>query len=111
MPGHPSIILQTRSISSLTPSKPPNVSVPFAELIFLDIRLKGSLLSTRAEAQRMLEIVAEHNISVKTNPFFGLHEILKLVELAHSGKMAGKGVVIADEVEIKRREECGSIAS
>ena len=89
---------------SLTPSKPPNVSVPFVELIFRDIRLKGSLISTRAEAQRMLEMVAEHNISVKTNPFFGLQEIPKLVKLAHSGKMAGKGVVIVDEDEIKRHK-------
>ena len=96
---------------SLTPPKPPNVSVPFAELIFRDIRLKGSLISTRAEAQRMLEMVAEHKISVKTNPFFGLHEIPKLVELAHSGKMAGKGVVIVDEEEIKRRKEGASIAT
>lgn len=38
----------------------------------------------------MLDIVAEHNISVKTNAFKGLKEIPKLVELAHGGKMAGK---------------------
>ena len=57
----------------------------------------------------MLEMVAEHNITVKTNPFFGLHEIPKLVELAHSGKMAGKGVVIVDQDEIKRRKEGISI--
>ena len=52
----------------------------------------------------MLEMVAEHNIAVKTNPFLGLHELPKLLELAHSGKMAGKGVVILDEDEIKRRK-------
>ena len=85
--------------------------MPFAELIFRDIRLKGSLISTRAEAQHMLEIVAEHNITVKTNPFFGLHAIPKLLELAHSGKMAGKCVVIVDEEEIKRRKEGASIAT
>ena len=53
----------------------------------------------------MLQMVADHNISVKTNPFFGLEEIPKLVELAESGKMAGKGVVIVDEQEIKRVKE------
>ena len=52
----------------------------------------------------MLEMVAEHNITVKTNPLLGLHELPKLLELAHSGKMAGKGVVIVDEDEIKRRK-------
>lgn len=52
----------------------------------------------------MLETVAEHSISVKTNPFFGLREVPKLIELAHSGKMQGKAVVIVDEEEMKRRK-------
>ena len=50
----------------------------------------------------MLQMVADHHIVVKTNPFFGLGEIPKLVELAESGTMAGKGVVIIDEEEVKR---------
>lgn len=53
----------------------------------------------------MLQMVAEHNISVKTNPFYGLHEIPKLVELAESGKMAGKGVIIVDFEEVKKVKE------
>jgi propanol-preferring alcohol dehydrogenase len=44
----------------------------------------------------MLEVVAEHKISVLTNPFQGLDKIPELVELAHSGKMKGKGIVIVD---------------
>ena len=83
-------------------AQPDFVSIPFAELIFRDIRVKGSLISSRTEAQRMLDLVAKHDISVKTNPFFGLKEIPKLVELAHSGKMAGKGVVIVEEKEIEK---------
>ncbi|KAL8842216.1 MAG: hypothetical protein Q9170_000622 [Blastenia crenularia] len=86
-------------------AQPPEVSIPFAELIFRDIRVHGSLIGPRYEAQRMLEFVAEHNITVKTNPFFGLEEIPHLVELAHSGKMAGKGVVIVDEDEIKKEKK------
>lgn len=58
----------------------------------------------------MLDFVAEHNITVKTNPFFGLEEIPKLVELAHSGKMAGKGVVVVDEEEIRREKERRGVA-
>ncbi|KAL9597233.1 MAG: hypothetical protein Q9219_005276 [cf. Caloplaca sp. 3 TL-2023] len=79
--------------------------VQIAQLIFRDIRVHGSLIAPRHEAQRMLEFVAENNITVKTNPFFGLKEIPHLVELAHSGKMAGKGVIIVDEDEIKREKE------
>lgn len=85
--------------------QPPNVSIPFAELIFRDVRVHGSLIAPRYEAQRMLDFVAENKITVKTNPFFGLQEIPNLVELAHSGKMAGKGVVIVDEDEIRKEEE------
>lgn len=77
--------------------------------MFRDVIIKGSLICTRNEAQRMLELVAEHNISVKTNPFFGLKEIPRLLELAHSGKMAGKGVIIIDGEEMKRVKE-GSTA-
>ena len=83
-------------------AQPELVSIPFLELIFRDIRVQGSLIPSRAEAQRMLDVVAEHNITVNTNPFFGLHGIPKLVELAHSGKMAGKGVVIVEKVEIEK---------
>ena len=50
----------------------------------------------------MLKTVAEHKISVKTNPFYGLGEIPQMIELAHSGKMQGKAVVIIDEEEIER---------
>ena len=48
---------------------------------------------------------------MKTNPFFGLQAIPKLEELARSGKLAGKGVVIVDEDEIKQRTEGNPIAT
>ena len=53
----------------------------------------------------MLDIVAEHNITVKTNAVQGLKEIPKLIELAHSGKMAGKGIVIIDQEQIKEEHK------
>lgn len=100
----PFTVLKTSESASHL-AQPTNVSVPFHELVFRDIRLKGSLISTRGEAKRMLNMVAEHNISVKTNPFFGLKEVPKLQELAHSGKMVGKGVIVVDEEEMKRVKE------
>lgn len=81
--------------------QPEIVDIPFAEFIFRDVRVEGSLICSPDEARRMLDIVAEHNISVKTNPFHGLKEIPKLVEFAHSGKMQGKGIIIVDEEQIK----------
>lgn len=53
----------------------------------------------------MLDFVAEHNITVKTNPFYGLEKISKLVELAHGGHMTGKGIVIVDEGETNKEKE------
>lgn len=78
-------------------AQPENVVVPFRELVFRDIRVRGSLISTPQEARDMLQLVAEHGISVRTNAFKGLGEIAKMVELAESGKMSGKGVLILDK--------------
>ena len=69
------------------------------------MRIKGSLLCSQLEAENMLAVVAAHKISIKTNPFFGLKEVPKLIDLARSGKMQGKGVVIVDEAEMKRVKE------
>ena len=53
----------------------------------------------------MLQMVAEHSISVNTNPFFGLEAIPELVEFAESGRMKGKGVIVVDAEEMKRVKE------
>lgn len=79
--------------------------MPFQELVFRDIGIRGSLISSPEEARQMLQIVAEHGISVSTNPFNGLGEIEKLVHLAESGKMKGKGIIIMDPEQIKKEKE------
>ena len=86
-------------------AQPPEVSVPFQEIIFRDIRIKGSLISTRVEAERMLDTVARHGIELKKNLFFGLGEIPKLIQLVQTGKMAGKGMVVVCEEEQRRVRE------
>lgn len=55
----------------------------------------------------MLKLVAEHNIKVKTNPFDGLDQLPKAVELAHSGKMQGKPVVLIDQEAIRNEKKSG----
>jgi propanol-preferring alcohol dehydrogenase len=55
----------------------------------------------------MLDLVAEHGIKVKTNPFYGLRELPKAVELAHSGKMQGKPVVLIYLEAIKKEKAAG----
>lgn len=53
----------------------------------------------------MLELVSEHNIKVQTNPFQGLEELPRAVELAHSGKMKGKPVIIIDDKAIENEKK------
>ena len=91
----------------LTSQQPEQVSIPFHEFIFRDIRVQGSLICSPEEAKRMLDVVAEHKISVHTNPFQGLEKIPELVELAHSGKMSGKGIVIVDPEQIEKEKDAG----
>jgi len=88
-------------------AQPTNVSVPFAELVFRDIRIHGSLTSSRGECKKMLEVVSKHNIKVKTNAFKGIKEVPKAVELAHSGKMQGKPVILIDEEAIENEKKSG----
>jgi alcohol dehydrogenase, propanol-preferring len=78
-------------------SQPDNVSIPFHELIFRDIHIKGSLMSGPEQAQEMLDTCGKAGISVETNVFRGLNEVPKMVELAHSGKMKGKAVTVVNE--------------
>lgn len=61
-----------------------------------DIHIKGSYTASKAEAAEMLRTVAEHGIKVRSNVFHGLEEIPKLMELAESGKMMGKAIVVVN---------------
>jgi propanol-preferring alcohol dehydrogenase len=89
-------------------AQPDNVVIPFRELIFRDIRVRGSLIASPNEARDMLEIVAEHGVGVTTNKFKGLSELEACIELAHSGKMSGKGIVVMDQEQIQREREIGA---
>lgn len=89
-------------------AQPKDVVIPFQEFVFRDVRVEGSLICSPDEARKMLEVVAEHDISVTTNPVFGLKEVPNLVEMAHSGKMKGKGIVIVDEEQVRREKKLAS---
>ncbi|EOD52857.1 putative alcohol dehydrogenase protein [Neofusicoccum parvum UCRNP2] len=90
------------------PDNPDEVSVPFRELVFRDIKIHGSLICGPEEARQMMKVVSENGISVKTNPVHGLNEIPKLLELARSGKMSGKGIVIVDPKQIEHEKTIGA---
>ncbi|KAF2676683.1 GroES-like protein [Lentithecium fluviatile CBS 122367] len=88
-------------------AQPDVVVIPFQELIFRDIRVRGSLICSPSEARDMLDVVAEHGVSVNSNAFKGLGKMEELVELAESGKMKGKGIIVMDEEQIRKEKESG----
>ncbi|KIW03250.1 uncharacterized protein PV09_05471 [Verruconis gallopava] len=88
-------------------AQPDNVIIPFRELVFRDIRIVGTLISSPAEAEKMLDAVAKNKITVATNRFDGLDKLPELTELAHSGKMSGKAQIIVDQEQIKRQRKSG----
>ncbi|KAI9731570.1 MAG: hypothetical protein M1834_004690 [Cirrosporium novae-zelandiae] len=77
-------------------AQPPRVSIPYAELIFRDVRVSGSLLCSREQARDMLDAVARYGIRAKTFLVEGLERVRELVEVAESGRLKGKGVVVVD---------------
>jgi D-arabinose 1-dehydrogenase-like Zn-dependent alcohol dehydrogenase len=89
-------------------AQPDNVSVPFPELIFRDIRIIGSLIAGADESKDMLECIAKNGVTVKTNPFYGLDKIEELVELAHGGKIQGKAIIVVDNEQIEHEKKIGA---
>ena len=83
------------------------MSIPSLDYIIRDIKVHGTLIASQKQTEDMLAAVAKHNIWVRLNAFQGLEEIPKLVELAHSGKMQGKGVVVVDQEAVQREEASG----
>jgi propanol-preferring alcohol dehydrogenase len=64
-------------------------------------------MSSPSEAERMLEVVAKNKITVTSNAFDGLEKVPELIELAHSGKMTGKGLIIVDQAQIQAEHKPG----
>ena len=89
-------------------AQPDNIIIPFPEIIFRDIRIKGSLICSPEESKSMLKTIAEHGITVTTVPFEGLDKITDLTELVHSGKIKGKAIIIVDPEQIEHEKKIGA---
>ncbi|GKT54664.1 alcohol dehydrogenase protein [Colletotrichum tofieldiae] len=89
-------------------AQPDDVKIPFHELVFRDIRVKGSLLCSKEESESLMRHVAEHGTQLETNVFRGLDKIHELVDLVHTGRMSGKAVIIVDEEQTAREKRLGA---
>ena len=89
-------------------AQPDEVSVPFMEIIFRDIRIRGSLICNPEESMSMLDCIAKNGVTVKTNPFEGLEKIEELQKMVHSGKIKGKAVIVVDPEQIEAEKKIGA---
>ncbi|KAI0485524.1 GroES-like protein [Xylaria cf. heliscus] len=88
-------------------AQPDTISVPFTEIVFRDIRIKGSLVASPRESEDMVRCVAEHGVRVSTNPFYGLDKIEELLDVVRSGKLRGKAVLVVDPAQIEAERRSG----
>ena len=89
-------------------AQPDEIIIPFPEIIFRDIRIKGSLICSPEESKTMLDTIAKHGVTVTTVPFQGLDKIGELTELVHSGKIKGKAIIVVDPEQIENEKKIGA---
>lgn len=66
-------------------------------MIFRDIRLIGSNLSSRAQLEDLVRFVVDEDVVVDLVVYHGLGSLYQLYNNAKSGGVAGKMVVVIDE--------------
>ncbi|EQB46199.1 alcohol dehydrogenase GroES-like domain-containing protein [Colletotrichum gloeosporioides Cg-14] len=81
-------------------AQPKRVNFPFEEMIFRDIRMMGSNLSSRSELADLVRFVVEQDVAVETTVFHGLQSLRQVYELSESGASAGKVVVVIDSTQV-----------
>ena len=92
-------------------AQPEHVAVPFQQLIFRDVRLRGSVLCSPRESEDMVRLIAEMRrrgggggvgttFEVSTVPFRGLDSVAELVRFVESGRLMGKAAVVVDEAQV-----------
>ena len=89
-------------------AQPDEIIIPFPEIIFRDIRIRGSLICTQEESVSMLDTIAKHGVTVTTNPFYGLDKIEELLEMVHGGKIKGKALIVVDPEQIESEKKIGA---
>ncbi|GAP93135.1 hypothetical protein SAMD00023353_6800310 [Rosellinia necatrix] len=89
-------------------AQPDTLSIPYGELVFRDIRFKGSLIASPGESEDMMRCVAEHGVAVRASRFPGLESIADLLGLVQSGKLRGKAVIVVDPEQIEAEKRIGA---
>ncbi|KAI2632237.1 GroES-like protein [Hypoxylon sp. NC1633] len=112
--AHAAIVLAaacTRMHGSVVQIAQPDtgVRVPFRELVFRDIRFRGSMLCSPRESSDMLDFVARlgGGFFVETVAFEGLERIGEVMDLVRGGGLMGKAVVVVDPEQLEDEKRLG----
>lgn len=89
-------------------AQPENVSIPFQEFVFRDVRVKGSVVASPGESEAMVRFIADSGVRVRTNVYEGLDKIEELLEVIHGGKIQGKAVIVVDQAQIEMERDLGA---
>lgn len=89
-------------------AQPDQVSVPFHELIFRDIKIHGSLISSAAQSEEMVKCVSDNGISFKSQVFHRWESFESLLDQVHEGKVKGKALIVVDPAQIEEEKNLGA---
>lgn len=89
-------------------AQPKRIDFSFEEMIFRDIRLIRSNLSSSSELADKVQVdfVVCNNVETQTAVFHGLESLSKAIELSNSGKAAGNIVVVVDSTQVNVELNC-----
>ncbi|EXJ61032.1 hypothetical protein A1O7_05185 [Cladophialophora yegresii CBS 114405] len=99
--GHSAALISacavTRNHGTMVQVAGPDVtSISIFDLVFRDIRVKGSMLAGRDTTTEMLAEYAEHDMKVQTHVVYGLDQVPGMVEIFKSGAVKGKAICVVD---------------
>lgn len=81
-------------------AQPDQVEFPFQGMIFRDIRIMGSNLSSREELQELVGFVVANDIEMHLRTYHELESLTRMYEDVGSGLVAGKCVVVIDNTQV-----------
>ncbi|KAK5552681.1 hypothetical protein LTR46_009420 [Exophiala xenobiotica] len=77
-------------------AQPEEITVPFQDVVLRDVAIKGTMYGSRDMSQEMLNVVARNGVKARTEVFYGLEEVPRMIELLESGRLKGKAVCVVD---------------
>ncbi|KAI1101185.1 GroES-like protein [Jackrogersella minutella] len=93
-------------------AQPETVEVPFQDIVFRDVRIRGSLLCSPEESRDMVDFMAGlkergRGIRVVTTVFEGMEMLGEVLLRVKMGEVRGKAVIVVDRKQVEEDERRG----